>query len=268
MQNLNLYNPFNSLIYHEETVSSTMDISRSLAAEGAPHGTVITADFQETGYGRVSGRSWEMERGLNLAFTILLKYPRIEDIPAALTLRTGLAVSLAIEDIIFFLQSRQTAVKNEHNAVLVKWPNDIMIGSKKAAGILCEADGGNVHLGIGINTMQREFPKHLADKATSIFNAVGSAENPDIREARFFLLERTLTRLYDELETPAGADWKTRLEQRLFKKDEQVLFIDGAAGSGKKVKGRLTGIGAGGELLIRPDGEKEAGAFITGELSW
>ena len=261
MKNLDIYNPFKALIYHEETVSSTMEISRQLATVSAPHGTVITADFQEAGYGRVSGRSWEMERGLNLPFTILLKYSRLEDIPPALTLRAGLAVSLAIEDFISFLQSER-----EGSFVFVKWPNDIMIDSKKAAGILCEADDGNVHLGIGINVMQSKFPEHLRDKATSIVNAIKIAENQHAQEKRFYLLERILVRLYDELETPAGADWKTRLEQRLYKKDETVVFIDGAADSGKIVKGCLVGIGCGGELLIKPDGEKEERAFINGEL--
>ena len=49
MQQLAINNPFNAPVYHEETVSSTMDISRKLAVDGEPHGTVIAADFQEAG---------------------------------------------------------------------------------------------------------------------------------------------------------------------------------------------------------------------------
>ncbi|GBU29227.1 biotin-[acetyl-CoA-carboxylase] ligase [Treponema sp. R8-4-B8] len=261
MTSLKIRNPFNAPVYYEETVSSTMDVSRKLARENSPHvapsGTVILADFQEAGRGRKQDRRWEMERGANLSFTILFRISSIEDIPPALTLRAGLAVCLAIEDFAPCLQ----------NSCLIKWPNDILImpvrgeGYKKAVGILCEADGGNVHLGIGVNAAQKEFPSHLREKATSI----AIAASRDIsQEERYALLEKILSRLYREL--TAANNWKERLEQKLYKKNEQVLFIEGAAGSGKEVKGRLVGITEGGELLIVPDGETKPYPFITGEL--
>jgi BirA family biotin operon repressor/biotin-[acetyl-CoA-carboxylase] ligase len=260
MINLKIRNPFNALVYCEETVSSTMDVSRKLAREDSPHGSVILADFQEAGRGRKRDRRWEMERGANLSFTILLRYSGIGNIPSALTLRAGLAVCLAIEDFAPSLQG----------SCLVKWPNDILIksvrgeGYKKAVGILCEAEEGNVHLGIGINAAQKEFPSHLREKAVSIALAAGR----DIsQEERFALLEKILSRLYGELDAADNVNnWKPRLEQKLYKKDEHVLFIEGAAGSGKEVKGVLAGITNSGELLITPDGEKKARPFITGEL--
>jgi BirA family transcriptional regulator, biotin operon repressor / biotin---[acetyl-CoA-carboxylase] ligase len=257
MTSLRIRNPFNAPVYYEETVSSTMDVSRNLARENSPHGSVILADFQEAGRGRKQDRRWEMERGANLSFTILLRFSGLEDIPPALTLRTGLAVCLAIEDFTPCLQG----------SCLVKWPNDIMIkpirgeGYKKAVGILCEADGGNVHLGIGINTAQKEFPSHLREKAVSIALA---ADRDISQEKRYALLEKILLRLYGEL--GAANDWKLRLEKKLYKKNEQVLFLEGAAGSGKEVKGRLTGITDIGELLIIPNGETKPRSFITGEL--
>jgi len=257
MTDLKIRNPFNAPVYYEETVSSTMDISRKLAQENSPHGTVILADFQSAGRGRKQDRRWEMERGENLSFTILLKFTGIEDIPSALTLRAGLAVCLAIEDFAPSLQG----------SCLVKWPNDILIkpargeGYKKAVGILCEADGGNVHLGIGINAAQKEFPSHLREKAVSIALA---AERDISQEERYTLLENILSRLYTELS--AANNWKARLEQKLYKKNEQVLFIEGAAGSGKEVKGVLVGITDIGELLIVPDGETKPRRFVTGEL--
>jgi len=253
MTRLNIRNPFNAPVYHEETVTSTMDVSRALAVADEKHGAVITADFQEAGRGRGQDRSWQMNRGENLAFTLLLRYPRAEDIPSALTLRIGLAVSLAIEDFAPSLRG----------SVMVKWPNDILIGEKKTAGILCEADGGNVHAGIGINVAQKEFPEHLREKATSIALAAGMNIAPD---DRFLLLEKILARLFSELETTAGADWKGRLKQRLYKNGEQVVFVEGEAGSGREVKGRLAGIGESGELLIVSEGETQPREFVTGEL--
>lgn len=255
MTSLNLCNPFSAPIYHKEIVTSTMDISRQLAAAGESHGTVITADFQEAGRGRGIGRIWETRKGVNLLFTILLRYPNIEHVPSALTLRAGLAVALAIED---FAPSLRNKLK-------VKWTNDIMINCKKAAGILCEAEtAGNVHLGIGVNVAQKEFPTHLRKKATSIALAVNNEHG--IQEDRFPLLEKILIHLYNELETPMEETWKPRLEQRLYKKGEQVTFIEGTPDSGKKINGTITGIGEQGELLILSDNETLPRTYITGEL--
>jgi len=248
MKRIEVFNPFNAPVYHEETVASTMDISRDLAAMNEGHGTVIVADFQEAGRGRIRERSWEMEKKTNLPFTILLRYPHIEAIPAALTLRSGLATALAIED---FAPTLSGSIK-------IKWPNDIMIGSKKAAGILSEADGGTVYIGIGINFAQKEFHGILRNKATSI----GIASHRDISpNERFILLEKILYRLHSEL---GSTDWKSRLEELLYKTGEKVNFIEGAAESGKVFTGRLTGIGPNGELLM--EGANGARSFITGEL--
>ena len=282
MNRLEIFNPFMAPVYHEETVTSTIDISRCLASEGMPHGTVIVADYQEAGRGRGRSRLWEMESTKSLSFTILLRYPSMEKIPTAFTLRAGLASAYAIEDF--------SSLQN----VMIKWPNDIMIGAKKTAGILCEADGGNVHLGIGINMAQTDFPAHLREKATSLALAI---EKDIPAEDRFVLLEKTLNRLFDELEN--GKDWNLRLKQKLYGKDKQVVFIEGFAascsaascsaacctatscssttcsddsGTGddevshNKIVGKLAGIGAGGELLILPDGEKTVREFTVGEL--
>ncbi len=263
MTRLKINNPFNAPVYFEETVSSTMEVSRQLADAGEPHGAVITADFQEAGRGRIRSRSWNTEEKKSLLFTILLRYANIEEIPSALSLRTGLAVSLAVED---FAPALLGSVK-------VKWPNDVLIGSKKVSGILCEADGGNVHIGIGINVAQTEFPAPLSEKATSIAFAANQAQ-----EDRFALLEKVIGRLFAELKTAPNLQsaqteaqsnyqtWKKRLEKRLYKKGEQVIFYEGAADSGKKIEGRISGIGDDGELLIIPTGETEPRPFFTGEL--
>ena len=121
MVTLKIDNPFNAPVFHEDTVTSTMAVSRELASDGSVHGTVIMADFQSAGRGRIQNRTWEMESKMSLPFTLLLRFPAIEEIPSALTLRAGLAASLAIEDFAPPLKG----------SVFVKWPNDIMIGSKK-----------------------------------------------------------------------------------------------------------------------------------------
>ena len=256
--NNQISNPFGAPVYHEETVSSTMEIARVLAGENAGHGTVITADFQESGRGRLK-RPWVTERGKCLLFTILLRYGNVASIPEALTLRTGLAVSLAVEDLSPSLSG----------CVKVKWPNDVMIRTgrepaayRKLAGILTEGDGKTVFIGVGVNVAQRDFPEEYRSKAGSIIQA--EAELPE--NARFVLLEKILGRLYGEIEKPLPLPWHERLTQRLYKRGETVSFAIGAADSNRLVEGTLSGLGPGGELLIIPRGEKAEKAFVTGEL--
>ena len=257
MKKLEVSNPFNAPVFYEETVSSTMDISKKIEKEGASHGTVITADFQGSGRGRGKMRTWEMDRGLNLPFTVLLRYSNIDDIPKALTLRTGLAVSLAIEEAIPLLQSK----------IFVKWPNDIIINGKKTAGILCEASEGNVHIGIGINVLQKEFPAHLQKKATSLFlETEGIEEAGNGERFKYLLLEKIIAHLFKELKKENN--WKERLQKRIYKIGEQITFIDGGADSTKEIKGSLDGISDSGELLITPNGSHTPQSFITGELKF
>jgi BirA family biotin operon repressor/biotin-[acetyl-CoA-carboxylase] ligase len=228
------------------------------------------ADVQEAGRGRIATRPWKSEKGKNLLFTILLRYPGIAAIPPALTLRTGLALALAIEDVAPALQGR----------LLVTWPNDVMIhlpacneaspakaasgtAFGKTAGILTEGDGKTLYIGVGVNVGQTVFPEDIRDKAASIALALGVPLPPD---ARLRLLEAFLNRLHAEIEGPSatGGGWRERLEERLYLKGRRVRFIAGAADSGRVVEGLLCGTGPGGELLIQ--GQSGTEACINGEL--
>jgi BirA family biotin operon repressor/biotin-[acetyl-CoA-carboxylase] ligase len=255
---LSLSNPFGAPVYYVETTASTMDEGRNLAEAGAPHGTAICAAYQEAGRGRIRERSWNMERGQDLACTVLLRFGGIGDIPPALTLRTGLAVLSAIAALVPALADR----------LLVKWPNDIMIrfpeaggAARKTAGILTEGDGGVLFAGIGVNIGRREFPPAYRNRAASLAAAETETFPPGFS---FHLLEEILFRLHAEL--AGGGDWRSRLEERLYRRGGEVAFINGAAGSRNAVEGRLVGIGPAGELLIVPRGEEAARSFITGEL--
>ncbi|MDR3336071.1 MAG: biotin--[acetyl-CoA-carboxylase] ligase [Treponema sp.] len=264
MNTLGINNPFGAPVYYKETVSSTMDEARLLAARLSPHGTVISAGFQESGRGRTRGRPWNADRGKNLFFTIIFRYPEISRIPRAITLRTGLALSLAVEDFEPLLLGHTR----------VKWPNDLMIFDRKAAGILTEAEGGTVYTGIGVNVAQSVFPAPLKAKATSLFLAREEARHssppgPEPEAgACLSLLERILPRLYGEFNAlPSEADaWRKPLTERLYRRGGRVRFLSGGAETGKPVEGVLAGIGTEGELLILPEGERECRSFVTGEL--
>ncbi|MDR2210306.1 MAG: biotin--[acetyl-CoA-carboxylase] ligase [Spirochaetaceae bacterium] len=290
---LPMANPFGAPVYYRDTVDSTMDAARTLGgppeSSDLPHGTVIAAGYQSAGRGR-SGRPWNMDRGSNLPLTVILRYPAIAAIPPGLTLRTGLALSLAVED---FVQAAVPGGKTLAGRVKVKWPNDIMLiqqispeGGKKAAGILAEtagfsgdSGGGRVYLGVGVNIAQRDFPPELRHRACSIAGTLYPERSETERtgaetgaaalvQGRFILLEKFLARLYAELEGPPdpapGKSWRERLLERLYMRGRPVRFIPGAAGSGHAVEGILAGIGAAGELLITLDGEDRP--FVTGEL--
>jgi BirA family biotin operon repressor/biotin-[acetyl-CoA-carboxylase] ligase len=261
MKKITLNNPFTAPVFYRETTASTMLDARILAARGEPHGSLVMADVQEAGRGRTANRLWKAEKGQNLLFTILLRYPGIAAIPPALTLRTGLAVALAIEDFAPPLRG----------CLQVKWPNDVMIPLPsgtlgKTAGILTEGDGENVYTGIGVNVGQTEFPADIRDKAGSIALALGVSSLPE--DSRFRLLEAFLHRLHTEIEglSASGGLWRERLEERLYLKGRHVRFIAGAADSGRVVEGLLCGIGPDGELLIQGQAGTEPEAFVTGEL--
>jgi BirA family biotin operon repressor/biotin-[acetyl-CoA-carboxylase] ligase len=247
-----------------------MDEARLLAGTGVPRGTVICADYQEAGRGRIRDRPWKTERGKNLSFTLFLSYPGAAEIPRALTLKTGLALAEAVEDFAPALGG----------LVEIKWPNDIMVirkgpdgevsGAGKIAGILTESDGKRVFIGIGVNVAQRKFPPELTGKALSIALALGETgggEGGSSEPARYRLLEKILLRLHHILEREKDPDsWRERLEKRLYLRGKELDFIPGGAGSEREVRGLLAGIGAGGELLLIPRGKSAPQPFVTGEL--
>jgi len=125
----------------------TLDSTMTVAAGCAP-GTVILAGEQTAGQGR-HGHSWHSEAGAGLYCSIVLE-------PApVLTLALGLAAAEAI--------TRTTGV-----ACDLRWPNDVMLGTRKVAGILVQLVDGRAIAGIGINVNHTEFPPELANEATSL----------------------------------------------------------------------------------------------------
>ncbi|MCL2478587.1 MAG: biotin--[acetyl-CoA-carboxylase] ligase [Treponema sp.] len=266
MKRIDVFNPYGAPVYYCDSLASTMDTARQLAANGEPDGTVIAAGFQECGRGR-QGRIWQTEKDQNLMFTVFCRYADLSAMPKAFTIRAGLAAALAAEDFIPELSG----------CVMVKWPNDLILVSKekarKIAGILTESSGTSLFLGMGVNVMQKEFPPELAAAGSLLSYFLENFGENKIPEplasaagnSCFALLEKILCRLYDEF-ADLNSLWKKRLDDRLFRKGEPVIFAEGAADSQKLIRGRLTGIGDNGELLLIPDGEEKPHPFINGEL--
>ncbi len=151
-----------------DSIDSTNSKARELGDQGAVEGTVVIADAQSGGKGRM-GRRWSSPAGVNLYASVLLRPAILPWDAPHLTFVSAVAVARAIEEV-SGLRAR------------VKWPNDILVGKKKIAGLLnemsAEMDKLNyVVLGMGVNLNMRcdQFPDDLRYPATSIFLETGKA---------------------------------------------------------------------------------------------
>ena len=156
---------------HHERLDSTNTRARELAAEGAAHGTVVTADEQTAGRGR-QGRTWTAPPGKALLYSAIVR--PLDEHHLMLPLAAPLAVCEAAEELAGGLAHGDEATAKDFRCG-VKWPNDVQVEGRKLAGILVEArpqDGWAV-VGVGLNlTISRdEFPPDLQDKAVSIFSS-------------------------------------------------------------------------------------------------
>ncbi|USK48647.1 biotin--[acetyl-CoA-carboxylase] ligase [Bacillus sp. CMF12] len=148
-------------IHHEESVDSTQKIAHRLAYEGAQEGTVVIAEEQLSGRGRMD-RRWHSPKSTGVWMSVILR-PNIPPPKAPqLTLITAVAVVQAIEELTDLTPQ-------------IKWPNDILMNGKKVTGILTElqADADriiSIIIGIGINVNQEldDYPDELKDIATSL----------------------------------------------------------------------------------------------------
>ncbi|MBM7661278.1 BirA family biotin operon repressor/biotin-[acetyl-CoA-carboxylase] ligase [Bacillus mesophilus] len=148
-------------IHYEETVTSTQKIAHKLAYDGANEGTIVVAEEQVAGRGRLD-RSWHSPKYTGIWMSIILR-PAIP-LPQSpqLTLLAAVSIAQAIQEV--------TNLEPE-----IKWPNDILFDRKKAVGILTELQAesdriNSIIIGVGINVNQTEddFPDDIKDKATSL----------------------------------------------------------------------------------------------------
>jgi len=151
--------PFARRIHHFFKVDSTNTVALRLAEQGEPDGAIVLAEEQTAGKGR-GGRSWVSEKSAGIFCTILLRPPIPPAHAPLLTLLAGLA-------------ARDAAAEELDIAPDIRWPNDLLAGGRKFAGILTEmrAEPDRVHyavVGIGINVNQAKMPAELAGTATSL----------------------------------------------------------------------------------------------------
>jgi BirA family transcriptional regulator, biotin operon repressor / biotin---[acetyl-CoA-carboxylase] ligase len=225
------------VIHYFEEVESTQNIARNLAAEGAPHGTVVIAETQSAGRGRM-GRAWHSPAGVNLYTTIILR-PRLAmaEVPR-LSLVAGVVAAEALEEV-------------ARGIVALKWPNDVWLNGRKAGGIIAEAvtdraqrlDAVLLGIGLNLNLAREDVPPELRDRAISVFIATGH------RCDRVAVANSLFTRLntrYDETVTRGFSAVRPDWERYSALGGKRVTVVD----AGSREEGVVRGIDADGALLL------------------
>jgi BirA family biotin operon repressor/biotin-[acetyl-CoA-carboxylase] ligase len=238
-------------IYSYKSIQSTNIAANQLAVSGASEGTLVVAEHQTKGRGRL-GRSWHSPVNVGLYCSIVLR-PKIHP-----TLAPGISLIAAVA-------VADTIAACGNLDVKIKWPNDVLISGRKTAGILtdlsAELDRVNfVVVGIGINVNQKkaDFPEELKKSATSIRMAL----KKEIR--RVELLQRLLRNFEKEymIFKKSGLD-KSR---KKILKYSSLLNIEVDLRIGRKaIRGRVIDIDRLGRLVMEtPDG---VNCFNAGEVT-
>ena len=238
---------------HVEEVSSTNETLKRLAAQGAPEGTLLVADRQTGGYGRLS-REFFSPLGTGLYMSLLLRPTFAPATAPMLTLAAAVAVAEAIE---------VTAGLSAQ----IKWVNDIYVGGKKAAGILVESalsrTGGMDYaiVGVGINLFPPDegFPAAFADRATAIFSPRLKEEFSRLRETLYRQIVRRFSPLYDAL---PKTDFLSEYRRRSLLIGKDIFVYSALTDServGAGIPARVLDVLDDGRLFVEyTDGRREA----------
>ena len=240
------------LVFYEQTGSTNTDCKR-LMEEKTESGILVAAANQNAGKGR-RGRGWISPPDTSISYSLGLIPAFPPEKAAMLTLVMAMAVQKAIHS--------QTGLEAR-----IKWPNDIVVNSKKVCGILTEMNMemdyiSCVVIGVGINVSQEEFPAELADKATSLLLETGSRQGL----SRAAITAECINHFEPEykrfLETEDLSGMKEEYEAVLTGLNDEVCVLDPKG----EYRGISRGITPSGELLV----EKQDGSVsrvYAGEVS-
>lgn len=232
-----------------DEVTSTMDLTRQLANQGATPGTAVLAGYQSQGRGR-AGRQWQAAPWSSILVSVITASERPMQALGLLSLAWGVAVAETID-----------AFTGRHSQV--KWPNDVLIDGRKVAGILVTngaLPGGNGYrqvTGIGLNCSSSR--EELPDTATSLAIEAGTAPDfEDVLRELFAGLES----VHATFESGNDRSILDLLNRRLANMGEQVRLQDGE----RVHAGIVRGVDNGGALLLE-DASGAVRAIVSGELT-
>jgi BirA family biotin operon repressor/biotin-[acetyl-CoA-carboxylase] ligase len=237
---------------HYDEIESTNVEAKALALGGAPEGTVVVAECQSAGRGRL-GRRWTSPTGKGLLFSVIMRPNLAMSDAHLLTLVTATAAAEAIE-------SRCNV------AVGIKWPNDLFIGDKKVGGILMEVAGEQdevdwvvVGIGVNVNTEFVELPVPLRRTATSLKMAGGQlVDRSSLLATMLLTLESRYTGAIVEGFASTLASFRAR--DYLLKRSVSVETREGP------VVGTAAGVDEGGALLVELP-ERRVRRFHSGDVT-
>lgn len=240
-----------SHIVHRERVESTTEVARELIRGGTAGGTVVIAEEQSAGRGRM-GRSWVMQPGRAIAMSVVL-YPRLPPSRISiLSLATAVAAVRAIGSV--------TGVEPD-----LKWPNDIYHMGRKLGGVLVEISAELDRIGwvidsIGLNVNDDFRGTGLEQEATSLSEATGG---PVARLDLVVELLRELDSLWRSMGDEKGVElYRSEFQERDILQGNEV----NVATPEGTVRGIATGIDREGRLLVRT-GDGSTSAIFSGEAT-
>jgi BirA family transcriptional regulator, biotin operon repressor / biotin---[acetyl-CoA-carboxylase] ligase len=247
---------FGGTVHYFETTDSTNTVAQQLARAGAAEGTVVIAETQTKGRGRL-GRTWISPPFRNLYVSIVLRPP----VAPSEAPRLGLVVGLATAETV----AEWTSPAARPGAAL-KWPNDVLIDGRKVAGILMEMDAEDdrvrsvvAGIGVNLNMSPDDVPTDLRDKAISLSTAVGM---PIDRVAFATRLLSRLEERYDQFVQHGFATLRPLWERLSCLQGRDVEIDDG----GRRYRGRVCGIADDGALQLRDASGAEI-TVVAGEVT-
>ncbi|WP_192043581.1 biotin--[acetyl-CoA-carboxylase] ligase [Paenibacillus rhizovicinus] len=237
-----------------DEVDSTQNIAQRLAEDGAPEGTLVIAEQQTNGRGRM-GRKWVSPSGKGIWMSFILRPGMPIHFAPQLTLLTAVALCRAL---------RAAASPLD---IGIKWPNDLLIEGKKISGILLESTAEEERLryviagvGISVNLTTEDYPPELLDIATSLQIQLGKPLDRDEIIAGFFSQFQQLYAIYQrEGFSPIQTLWEA-LSVTLHKPTR--LFIGGAETIATPI-----GLNEQGALLARKDDGTIVPLFSAEQIS-
>jgi BirA family transcriptional regulator, biotin operon repressor / biotin---[acetyl-CoA-carboxylase] ligase len=238
-------------LHYYDTIGSTNDAAKALAVAGADDGTVVIAEQQTAGRGRL-GRAWASPPFRNLYVSIVLRPPIAATAAPPISLVAGLAVAETVREWV--------------GGALIKWPNDVVIDGRKVAGILTELESAEGHLqfvivgiGVNLNSAAEDFPQELRDKAVAVC-ALTAAPVDRVRFTNH-LLSRFEER-YDAFLHHGFAALRPSWEQLSCLSGRCVQIDDGS----QRFEGIVVGMADDGTLRLRDATQRER-AVIAGDVT-
>lgn len=240
-------------IIHKTSTTTTQQIAHQAAQDNAEHGTIVIADEQTKGKGRMN-RQWNSTKGKGIWMSIILR----PDVLPVMAPQLTLLSATVLADVIA-----------EHTALTpkIKWPNDILINNQKTAGILTEMQAEQdqiqyVVIGIGINVNQvtEDFDKDIQDKATSLQIQTGHKWN--IKDFIQHVLQ-SFEESYDAFMQNGFPEVKQKWESYGYRIGEQIKIKT----LHKEWKAKFLGIAEDGALLTKTDND-DIKKIYSGEIEW